>query len=304
MELSAIVRSEIRSLLVEGMNEYRALSYLAHEIIMLLAKRNLSHLQEYFQNPINPPDALPMSVRYSDLKDIMQHPELGGTDVAAMISSLHGFIAPAYNSMHKETLADYGAEKHEGSITVSRIRLFYTSEMLNELKPLSYSYGNTLFNWLWSNMGVSLVHELKHAVDDYRLGKHFAKADEFKQKYRNRKPSPPAFADEDPTEWLEYYRAYLNLPHEIWARFAELVHRTDFKEEVPDQMYVHMPDGGKGILYSTTPLSLVISGLKKMRGWEFMDQKQQRRMINALSAIWHEEQDWVKENNAKVNSAK
>lgn len=295
---------EVRIAINEGMNEYRALSHLAREIIALLAKRNLAHLQEYFEDPRNPPDALPMSVRYSDLKNITQDPELGGTDAAAMISSLNGFIAPQYRSANRTTLADYGSEKHEGSITLSRIRLFYTNTMLDRLKTLNYSYGNILFNFLWNAMGSSLVHELKHAVDDYRLGKHFAKADEFKQKYSNRKPSPPDFKDEDPTEWLEYHRAYLNLPHEIWARFAELVHGTAFKEEIPDQVYAYMPDGEKGILYVTTPLPTVLSRLKRMAGWEHMDQRQQRRMINALSSIWHEEQDWVKENNEKVNQAK
>jgi hypothetical protein len=302
MELSTIVRKEVRSLLKEGMQEYQALSFVAQNAMRLLMRRNIEFLKEYLSEPQDPQHALPMSVRFSEL-NLSENEQFSGTDVAALLSNIHGFIEFVYRPLNQRIQGDQSSEKHSGVIVRSRIRIYYTPKILHGLSAFGHLDEQRLFNFMWSERGATLVHELKHAVDEYRLGKHFNNDEEFKIKYKNSKPSPPDFKDEDDAEWMEYYRRYLNLPHEVWARFAEMVDRIEFKRQDNDIPYKHMPDGSPGIIYHMNTLEFVLRSLKKMNGWEMMDQKKQRRVINAMSSIWHEENEWVKDNNQKVQKA-
>lgn len=305
MEVLSMLRSEVRSILQEGMSEYRALSFLAKEAILILSKNNFDLYTGYVEHNTHPHDALRSAIRYDDLKSILSDEELSGTDVAAMISNINGRIGFAYRTDKQNIHGDYGSKKDDGNIIYSEINLFYGPQFLHGLKQFNNGLVDIqrLTTILIQAYERVLVHELKHALDDYRLGEHFNKDSEFKRKYSTSAPSPPTFTDEDDTEWLEYYRQYLNLPHEVWARFAEVVHNTEFKELDHDIMFKVMPDGSPGGIYHMNDLGSAIRSLQRMRGWEYMDQRQKRRLINAMSGIWHEENEWVKENNKKVNAA-
>jgi hypothetical protein len=47
-------------------------------------------------------------------------------------------------------------------------------------------------------------------------------------------------------------------------------------------------------------MAIVIKWLKNMYGWEAIEEKQRRRLIRALSNLWHEEAAWVEANNREV----
>lgn len=308
MDLLRSVRDEVRMAIHEGIDEYGALSFLARAIMDKLVTDNIKHVVEYFQHPDDPNDVFPVGVTLSEVKDIISHPNFGGTDVAAMVSACpNANVSMRYRSLKLHTKGEYESKRIDGHVFVSSIHLYYSNRTLNELKPIYHGDPKILLNFLWSQIGTYLIHELKHAVDDFRLGSHFNKhggSSEFKEKYRINRPSPPDFLDEDPKEWLEYHHTYLNLPHEVWARFAQLMDSIEFKQEDLETPYATMADGSPGKLYIMNSMADVISKLNSMRGWSIMNDKQKRRLINVLSGFWHEVDEQVKENNEQVNAAR
>lgn len=299
----------------EGMAEYKALSFAANALLERMAALHYEMVNMFLRGEVEGPLMFPERAYLSDLKALQADPQLSGTDLAAMVSQHKAFwVEFMYNQVRREVRAEYKAEKDDGNRTqLVRIVLYFTRDFLGEIKSAFDGRSvtkQTLFNFLWVRFGSSLVHELRHAVDDHRFqditrnGERVfqglqpinSPAFKFKQKYREKVPSKEFDAD----EWMEYHKTYLRMPHEVWARFSQLVHATKFKDEHAEVEYALMPDGSRGITYTMRPLGAVLGGLKGMYGWEALEEPQRRRLTRALSSLWHEEAKWVEQNNKEV----
>jgi hypothetical protein len=306
---------EVRRMIREGMAEYKALSYVANAVLQRMAALHYETVNSFLRGEAEGELMFPAKTHLSEIKGLTEDPELSGTDLASMVPQYKDFwVQFMYNSMHQEVRAEYSAIKDEDATTLAvRIYLYYTKKFLDEMKTTFAGRRmsqQVLFNLLWKKFGSSLVYELRHAVDDHRfqdithdgervfqgLNPKNSPGFQFKEKYREKKPNKEV----DTEEWLAYHKAYLQLPHEVWARFAQFVHSTGIKTEDLNTPYVMMPDGSKGVTYHIRPMAIVIKWLKNMYGWEAIEEKQRRRLIRALSNLWHEEAAWVEANNREV----
>lgn len=305
---------EVRKMIREGMAEYRALSQMADVILRRLSDLNHRTVNEFLSGALEGQMMLPQKVELKDMRAIVSDPSLAGTDLASMVPQYKSFsIGFMYRMVQRNVGADYRTLKDEDGRTVSAsITIYFTKKFLDALAPFQHRqiFPDQLYNLLSNAFSSFLVHELRHAVDDHRfqdirgaddrpvfssLQPRNSIADRFRQRYAGKKPSP----DADKEAWLKYHREYLKLPHEVWARFAQVVHDEKFKKETDDP-YVLMPDGSKGVTYVMAPLARVLEGLQYMTGWNVIGEKQRRRLIRALSNLWHEEAEWVEENNREV----
>jgi len=307
---------EVRRMIREGMAEYKALSYVANAVLQRMAALHYETVNSFLRGEVEGELMFPAKTHLSEIKGLTEDPELSGTDLASMVPQYKDFwVQFMYNSMHQEVRAEYSAIKDESATTLAvRIYLYYTKKFLDEMKTTfagRYMSQSVLFNLLWKKFGSSLVHELRHAVDDHRfqdithggervfqgLNPKNSPGFQFKEKYREKKPNKEV----DTEEWLKYHKTYLRLPHEVWARFAQLVNATEFKQQDTETMYARMPDGSKGITYRIRPMGDVVGALKNLYGWETLEEPQRRRLIRALSNLWHEEAQWVEANNKEVS---
>jgi hypothetical protein len=147
---------------------------------------------------------------------------------------------------------------------------------------------------LFYNFNSMLTHELQHSYDDYRSGGMTLNTKEFqdyKKKYYN-KINNSIYANQ--IDDLESLRKYLNLPHEIWARFSQAMIKLRFYtldfNEINDNI----------IEYKMYPINDVI----KRFGYEYDDfgvlsPEMKRRLIRKVAQFWHLEQERVLELNKK-----
>jgi hypothetical protein len=95
-----------------------------------------------------------------------------------------------------------------------------------------------------------LVHELQHAYDDLRS----------KGKYTQDKQSQEYYK----SKYKSHY-SYLKLPHEVWARFAELAEHIT--------IYIRKSD-------------LVGIVEDNLRGWEYLDEPMKRRILKSAYKLY------------------
>jgi hypothetical protein len=142
----------------------------------------------------------------------------------------------------------------------------------------------------------TLIHELQHAYDDYR-SKTMAFNTKQNKSYRN-KYDTAVNTNQNQNELqydLEKNKAYLNLPHEIWARFTQAVTKTyfstvDFKSDntITNLMY---------------PIDKVVDNFKRnFQGYHLLSDNMKKKLLNKVVQFWHYEQDKINKRNSDKNS--
>lgn len=82
----------------------------------------------------------------------------------------------------------------------------------------------SLTDWYNSSIRSTIIHELQHAVDAYKSNEQNVLTPQAREYSLNRKD-----ADYEPFNAeveKKLFKDYLNLPHEIWGRFAEAASNT------------------------------------------------------------------------------
>ena len=104
-----------------------------------------------------------------------------------------------------------------------------------------------------------IVHELQHAYDDFRSDGKFVihkKTQDFFRKQQEK--------GNHNIDTKEEYKNYLNLPHEMWARFSETITKFNKHDWKEDFIYV-------------------LKGFRKnFKGYKFLNEKDKKRLIKAL----------------------
>jgi len=147
---------------------------------------------------------------------------------------------------------------------------------------------------LFYNFNSILTHELQHSYDDYRSGGMAFNTKEFQDYKKKYYKKISDYIYRSQIDDLESYRQYLNLPHEIWARFSQTMLKLRFYtldfNDIKDNI----------IEYKMYPINDVI----KRFGYEYnnfavLSPEMKRRLIRKVAQFWHLEQEKVLELNKK-----
>jgi hypothetical protein len=150
-----------------------------------------------------------------------------------------------------------------------------------------------------------LIHELQHAYDDFRSeGKVYIEKTniEFKKKYGDQNQKRENLSKEGK---MQFYKDYLSLPFEAWARFSQVMNDIEFTKVETDIINDTLVPSVKmrslkGILiefFNHKDMVWIALFKEKYPNSESKLTKIQKRMINAISSFWHKE----KENIEKIN---
>ena len=200
-------------------------------------------------------------------------------------------------SVPKSTKGDFRFSLINKKIGPNEITLYYDDMLLKDLrikkKETTNFDSSMIYTTLFFKFNDTLLHELQHAYDAYRsLGKALKKDKKFIEDFKRKEEieSKSNITEEDLEYISKVYKDYLNLPHEINARFIQAINRVsfytiDFEGEDDDLKMYH-------IMY---PLRDVIKDFKiKFHGWNQLSEKYKRKLIRKVSQFWHHEEEKIK----------
>lgn len=186
------------------------------------------------------------------------------------------------------------------------IRLYHNDNYMNELsknkrektleRNVNYQEWD-LYSTLYFKFNKTILHELQHAYDMYRSkGKAFKKQDKTYQDRKKRanfiQKKKEELKEEEVLLLSQMNREYLNLPHEIDARFTQVIKEINFAE---------IDFTETGYYYKMVPFDKVLKSFKiYIRGWDFMNAKDRKRLLRRLSQFWHLEKEILEEKNKKI----
>ena len=168
-------------------------------------------------------------------------------------------------------------------------------ELLNKINENIQERGDNydtqaLYLDLFYPLYTSLIHELQHAYDDYRSGGKAYQTKEFtkyRQKYLRNAISNQIQND------MEQALRYVNLPHEIWARFSQAMYGLHFTD---------MDIEGNRILFEMRPIKSVVNDFKsKYEHFNALKDNMKKKLINKVVQFWHYEQEHLDEKIEKAN---
>lgn len=164
-------------------------------------------------------------------------------------------------------------------------------------------FNNQMYRFYFHEYESVLLHELQHAYDHYRSeGKAIHHSDEFatkKQKYVDIINSDRLnFLNIEQINFIEdYQKDYLNLKHEVDARFAQAIKNTDMLDT--DYEYWKKYDELKVVI---KPFNRVLKDFKyNMHGYDDLSQEEQKRVLRKLGQFYELEKDFIKEMNKRNN---
>jgi len=154
------------------------------------------------------------------------------------------------------------------------------------------------------NMGhVTMVHEIQHLYDDFRSNTKIFDTKE-NISFQELQTKAEQLDKEFKEAFLgsaEVHLKYLNLPHEVWARFTQFVIQVNFTTSDA----VKNDDGQIYFKEYMRPLGDVIKDFKiYYRGEEHLTPEMRKRLIRKVSQFWHKEQERIKISNLRNETFK
>ncbi len=144
------------------------------------------------------------------------------------------------------------------------------------------------YSKLYYEFYTSLVHELQHSYDDYRSGGmayNTPENEKYRKKYLQKSDNNVSRSQIND---LESYREYLNLPHEIWARFSQAMIKVRFYTWDYDK------SNDKQIIYTMYPLNQVLKDFRyAFDNFKVLSPEMQKRLYRKVSQFWHIEQEKI-----------
>lgn len=149
----------------------------------------------------------------------------------------------------------------------------------------------SIYSILYHEIYTYLLHEIQHAYDEHRSKGKAYNTKEY-NRYLSKYPSsqknlstPQEKADFE----NERIKNYLNLPHEVWARFSQaFADLRFFKREYINNM--------QGVKLNMVPLNKILEDFKyRYHGWDRTQPKYQKKMINRIVAYWNKYNDSIKD---------
>lgn len=147
-----------------------------------------------------------------------------------------------------------------------------------------------VYSKLYYQVNSSLTHELQHAYDDYRsngMSYNTKQFKAFKEKSYNKNTKIARSQIND----LETLKRYLNLPHEIWARFSQAMVKLRFYT-------MDFDNQGKIIEYKMYPLQEVMKRFKyEYENFGVLSDNMKKRLYRKVAQFWQYEKEKIDELN-------
>lgn len=303
LEIRKIIKEEVAKLLDEDYESVSELRQFANDILLELARENVDFFVERVKNekPLDFFYSISIVEAYQNskhkYKKINEFLRLSNNTRIALYKTDNERSRGVYK--HNKTASGYNlGERRE-------IILYYEDSFIEDLKKkildwIERGYENTyyeLYSPFYYKFTSTLIHELQHNYDDFRSkgntfntkqSKSFSElANALKQKQTTEELT-------DKEEFAKYDK-YLNLPHEIWARFSQSVFKIRFTKGE-----VFKTEDEKVFLKRTMyPISDAVSSLKmEFVGWEKLSDKMKKKLLNKIVQFWHLEEEKIKKENA------
>jgi len=283
MKIFDIINEEIlEHFLNETHKSIQEIKDLASDVIKLIAKNNIPQISKdgsikyLYGTYLNQVDAN----KYNDLKDFITN-----TNIAITINDKWDNSPNASYSM----IDDKGKydPKLEREIDIYVEKLNDLIEEINQKVSQKSGYNeNDLYMELFYKLYSYLIHEIQHAYDDYRSDNKSYQTKEFseyKKKYMH------ANVENNINQDAEQYMKYLNLPHEVWARFSQAMYNTHFTT---------LDWENEDIIWLMKPIKEVLKDFKyQYAHFRQINDKMKRKLLNKVVSFWHIEQDKLNEKN-------
>jgi len=175
-----------------------------------------------------------------------------------------------------------------------KIELFYDyNEFKEDIDEIITKYGEVddkdVYFKMFYAFDSSLVHELQHAYDDYRSEGNAFKTKEYNNFLAKYEKSINYNIEKDIEKDVIKYKDYLNLPHEIWARFSQAMIKTRFYN-------VDFKDGK--VHYKINPMrDAVNSFIREFTAYNNLPVDMKNRLIRKVAQFWHYEETKINEKN-------
>ena len=195
------------------------------------------------------------------------------------------------NKADYSNIVTYKGEKYNPR-TERDINLYYDynrfKEKIDEMLKEHVISRSDFYSKLYYEFYASLVHELQHSYDDYRSGGmayNTPENEKYREKYLQKSDNNVSRSQIND---LESYREYLNLPHEIWARFSQAMIKVRFYTWDYDK------SNNKQIVYMMYPLNQVLKDFKyAFDNFGVLSPEMQKRLYRKVSQFWHIEQEKI-----------
>lgn len=273
--IKQIITEEFKAI-DETFQSVKEIGALAAEVLKAIARKNFYKYNR--NNAFSYLEGIHLSdvkgqERYPTFKDFVEH------------ANIQISLIPKPNSVtHKGEYSAQGRSHDYNSSNPMAINAFYDYDAMNaEVTSLLTRNGKIdetdLYLKLHYPFYSTLIHELQHAYDDYRSKNHAFRTKEFiaySDKYYSRER-------ERVGNDLENIKQYLNLPHEIWARFSQVVTNIHFStfDIVDDKMVTEM-----------SPIEYVVNQFKtSFHGYRHLSEPMRKKLLSKIVQFWYHEKE-------------
>jgi hypothetical protein len=276
--LQDIINEEISDYLIdETYKSVNEIKKLANDVIKSIAENNIDQIENrgqidyLFGTYLNAVDA----DQYDELKNFIKDANIAiSIDQKELKSTTRGMYTTSstkipYKPEHPNDIVVYIDDLPE---------LF--SKINNSVKEEKHFDADRLYVHLFYELYSTLVHELQHAYDDYRSKGKLYQTKQYKkylEKYVRGNIENEINSD------IEQAKKYVNLPHEIWARFSQAMINTRFTTlDIKDNK----------VILEMKPIKKVVSEFKRyFDHYRELSDVMKRKLINKVVQFWHYEQD-------------
>lgn len=256
--------NNIKKIIVESYEDIQELEQLAKEILKVVSDKNIGLIYELFRNPIlfdnlqknikfdryiNYIDKIVDSTKYKKLKDFIKNKDLIFYFSEVDFGQVDGEYKKSKNWVriyaHRDEFYEVLEDYREDILNLNNISILNIYKLMYDIMEESFKS--------------LIVHELQHAYDDFRTNGKFVIHKKTQDYFKNQQSK-----GNENVESKEEYKNYLNLPHEMWARFSETItnfNKYDWKED-----FIYLLKGFRN----------------SFKGYKYLDEKDKKRLIKAL----------------------
>jgi hypothetical protein len=188
-----------------------------------------------------------------------------------------------------------------------RIELFVAPEDMQEMATDLLKYkdevtGQDVYFKLYYLFHSSLLHELRHAYDDMRTDSKIfqdPKGIRFREKYGNM--GKVASDDQNNSDYYhKRFKAYVQQPHEIWARASQALHKTRLTKGLgilgDEETMIPLRDVLKDFRVNYNML------VQRVNVWQMMSEKSRKRLYKMVANAWHKKQEELKSKKSQAKA--
>ena len=299
------IRNLIReTLLGEDFESVKIIKTLANETLVLLAKKNINRVNDWAKKdnfelsylfPVNLAEVLSQSSKdFGVLYEFLKLSE--NTEI---------YLTPKWLGKAQKTVRgnySHVKEKKYNPDHFREINIYYDKEFADklrrEVRKHTEGYGEfgsqDLYFIIYYPFISPLMHEIQHNYDDFRSNSKLFNTKKVLDFVKlDKMIANKEVADKEMI--IKRNQMYLNLPHEIWARFTQSMDKVNFIKGD----YITNPEGKSYMKWSMNPIHDVAKEFKfEFNGFDILSDDMKKRLYRKVAQFWHLEKEKIEKENA------